>query len=96
MKNYISPFHLLLAGIIAWPILAIRFAVNPFETILAILIFLGYSFYYYKNLKKEQNLTFWESIKNDMPTGLNSTNIILFLLIMSPFIFVLVSILFAQ
>lgn len=96
MKNYISPFHLLLAGIIAWPILAIRFAISPIKAILTILIFIGYSFYYYNNLKKEQNLTFWQSIKDDMPMGLNSTNIILFLLIMSPFIFVLVSMLFAQ
>ena len=89
-KYDISPFHIFLASLILIPLLFMNFINNAYEVILGVFFYVVYTVNYYIQEKNEKNITFWQSIKNDFPNfqknDMNVWHILLFLLILAPFI----------
>lgn len=90
MRYEISPFHILLALLIVFPILFLNNEDKPLKVAVMTVLFMAYTYGYYRNEANEKNYTVWESIKNDLPTfskiDMKPWQFLLFLLIAAPFL----------
>ena len=96
--NGISPFHMLLYMIVTFYLWLIIFSIKPIAFNIFLFLFISYSITYYISLSKVKNISFIQSIKNDLPSfalpDINIFHILIFLIIAAPFIFFIGSIIF--
>ena len=91
-----SPFHLLLYLVMTFFVWMIVFIESPNFIYVMSVFYVIYTVKYYKILAKHKNITVLESIKQDMPDfslpDMNVFHIIMFIIISSPFLFFISSI----
>ena len=73
-----TPFQLLLMMIAILPYTALILFEQPSGSLPLILFgFLSYAFYFYKHDSRIKNITFWESVKDDLPSYISPFQIFL-------------------
>lgn len=95
LPSYISPFQIFLVFIflsVTWIFIIDKY-LNMFY--LMLIIYISYSIFYYISIAKLKNDTIWKTIKEDLPQfskpDMTLKHFIVFLLISSPFIFLIVA-----